>query len=59
MVLSRPGTHRPNVLTGCPQKLYDQVHLVDFRSAREKWLVGQQLSQDAAHSPAEIAPVSI
>lgn len=52
------GTHRPDVLTGGPQQLHDQVHLVDLGSAREKGLMGQQLSQDAAHRPAEECGVS-
>lgn len=52
------GTHRPDVLTGGPQQLHDQVHLVDLGSAGEKGLMGQQLSQDAAHRPAEECGVS-
>lgn len=52
------GTHRPDVLTGGPQQLHDQVHLVDLGSAGEKGLMGQQLSQDAAHCPAEECRVS-
>lgn len=46
------GTNRPDVLTRRPQQLHNQVNLVDLRRAREEGLVGQQLSQDAAHGPA-------
>lgn len=49
------NTHRPDILTRCPQQLYNQVDLVDLRSAREKGLMGQQLCQNAANSPAEAA----
>lgn len=50
---SAQDTHRPDVLTGRPQQLHDQVDLVDLRRAREKGLVRQQLGQDATHGPAE------
>lgn len=51
----QPGETRPDILTRCPQQLYNQVNLVDLRSAREKGLMGQQLCQDAANSPVEAA----
>lgn len=52
------GTHRPDILTGGSQQLHDQVHLVDLGSAGKEGLMGQQLSQDAAHCPAEECGIS-
>lgn len=53
------GETRPDILTRCPQQLYDQVDLVDLGSAREKGLMGQQLCQDAANSPVGAADLCL
>lgn len=49
----RDCSHRPDVFIGRPQELHNEVDLVDLGGTWQQWLVGQQLSKDAAHGPAE------
>lgn len=46
--------NRPDVFIGGSQQLHDQVNLLDLRSTGQQRFVSQQLSQDAANSPAEL-----